>query len=136
MFEEGEQIEWVERHGFDEPPYEECIGCPLCGGGYEETMACEVCGSRQLREDLYGGICDECIDEYRKDFSTCLKISRSEGEKETIKINALIAMLLDEGDIEQILIEHIKLRIPEIDCSAYIDNDRDEFGEKLAKEFT
>jgi hypothetical protein len=134
IFEEGEQAEWVEMHGFRGGGGEHFSGCPLCHGEYQETVRCEVCGAEHLEDELNGGVCDECIDEYRKDFSACLKISRSEGEKETIKINALIATLLDDGDIEQILIEHIKERMPDVDCSAYIDNDISEFGEKLAKE--
>lgn len=28
---------YIERHGFDYPPYEEYYGCPGCGGGFEEV---------------------------------------------------------------------------------------------------
>lgn len=27
---------YVERHGFDTPPFEEYHGCPKCGGAFEE----------------------------------------------------------------------------------------------------
>jgi hypothetical protein len=128
IFEFGEELRYREPHG------EITYCCPICRGDYAETVRCDKCGAEHLADELNGGVCDECIDEYRKDFSACLKISRSEGEKETIKINTLIATLLDEGDIEQILIEHIKARMPDIDCSAYIDNDINWFTEKIIEE--
>lgn len=27
---------YIERHGFDYPPYEEYLGCPYCGGAFDE----------------------------------------------------------------------------------------------------
>lgn len=26
----------IDKHGFDHPPYEETLCCPLCGGSFEE----------------------------------------------------------------------------------------------------
>jgi hypothetical protein len=46
-------------------------------------------------------------------------------DKKQIKICSLIADLLDEGDIEQILYEHILKRMPDIDCSNYINRNKD-----------
>lgn len=34
---------WIETHGLDSPPYEECDGCPSCGGAYAETYKCDGC---------------------------------------------------------------------------------------------
>lgn len=41
VFEEPEY--WVEKHGFDYPPYEEWSGCPNCRGDYVETHICDGC---------------------------------------------------------------------------------------------
>lgn len=32
-----EPKKFIEKHGFDTPPYEEFYGCPGCGGGYVEV---------------------------------------------------------------------------------------------------
>ena len=125
IFECGEEMHWVEPHG------EKKKGCPLCKGAYEETAKCKVCGGEHLDEELFGGVCEECIDEYRKDFDYCYEISL--GEKAEIKINSLLASLFDPSDIEAILIKHIKTNCPDIDCSEYIDSDISWFGEQIVK---
>lgn len=131
IFEEGEQAVWCETHGFDLPPYEKWSGCPVCKGAYEETVKCKVCGGEHLDEELFGGVCEECIDKYRKDFDSCYEISM--GQKDEIKINYLLASLFDASKIEAILIEHIKSNDPYIDCSKFIDEDISWFGEQIAK---
>ena len=130
IFEEGEQAVLEETHGLDTPPYERWYVCPICNGSYEETVRCAICGAEHLENELSGGVCDECIDEYRKDFNACYQISF--GETEEIKINALLASLFDVGDIEQILKEYIRDRWHDVDCSGFIDNDKYWFGEILA----
>ena len=107
-------------------------GCPLCKGDYEETVKCSICGSEHLEDELNGGVCDECIDEYRKDFQTCYEVSF--GETEDIKINALLASLFDVSDIEQILKEYIRDKWQDVDCSQFIDEDKSWFGERLVEE--
>lgn len=131
IFEDGEQAIWEERHGLDTPPYEKMSGCPLCKSDYEETTPCAVCGSEHLEEELNGGVCDECIDEYRKDFNACYGVSL--GETTEIKINSLLASLFDVSDIEQILKEYIRDRWKDVDCSPFIDEDISWFGEKLVE---
>lgn len=123
IFEEGEEKLHIEPHG------EEWHGCPRCGGSYQETERCEICGSEHLEEELNCGICEECIDDHKHDFAYCYEISA--GETEEISINALLASLLDASDIEQILIEHIKERCPDIDCSKFIDYDRYWFAQRM-----
>lgn len=48
-------INWVEPHG------EELSGCPYCKGAYVEVIECSLCGDYHRDEDLYDGICIECI---------------------------------------------------------------------------
>lgn len=126
IFEDGEESVWYEDHG------EMMRGCPVCDGAYEETVECEICGAAHLSEELNGGVCDECIDEYRNDFDTCYAVSM--GETQKVEINALLAALFDPCDIEQILKEHIRDRWQDVDCSPFIDNDISWFGERLAEE--
>ena len=134
IFEEGEQARWSESRGeyCGTPCSETMSGCPLCKGEYEETVQCAVCGSEHLEDELFGGVCDECIDEYRKDFDSCYEISL--GEKTEIKINSLLASLFDVSDIEQILKEYIQDKWQDVDCSTFIDEDKEWFGTKISKE--
>lgn len=130
IFEEGEQAQWTEMHGFDYGGGEEFSGCPRCHGEYEETTPCAVCGLEHTAEELFGGVCEKCIDSYRHDVNGCINVAR-EMPKEEIKINALLAYLFDEKDIEAILIERVKERMPDVNCSEFIDNDITWFGEQL-----
>lgn len=134
IFEEGEQAIINEKRGefWGAPCSEKMSRCPICKGDYEKTVQCAVCGSEHLEEELNGGVCDSCIDEYRKDFDSCYNISI--GEKTSIKINSLLASIFDEGDIEQILKEYIRKRWKDVDCSQFIDADISWFGERLAEE--
>ncbi len=134
IFEEGEQAQWDEDCGefWGVDCSKKMSGCPLCKGEYEETVPCKICGSEHLEEELNGGVCNECIDEYRKDFDACYDLCLCESTE--IKINSLLASLLDIADIEQILKEYLKKKWGEIDCSKFIDEDISWFGEKLAEE--
>lgn len=134
IFEEGEQARWIETIGefCGSSRSREMIGCPLCRGVYEKTVPCAVCGSEKLEEELNAGVCAECIDEKRKCFDFCHKIS--DGEKTEIKINSLLASLFDSSDIEQILKEYIHARWKDVDCSRFIDEDVSWFAEKMAEE--
>lgn len=134
IFEEGEQARWRESRGeyWGTPCYEEMSGCPLCKGSFEETVRCEICGAEHLDGELNGGVCDECIKEYSHDAEMCKKIST--GHTETIEIDAFLASVFEVADIEQILMDFIRERKPDIDCSAFIDGDEYWFGERLAEE--
>ena len=134
IFEDGEQATWREYMGecHGSPAYDEFCGCPLCKGDFEETKQCKICGGEFLEDELNGGcVCDECIEEYSKDFDTCYKISAN--EKEEIKINALLASLVSVSKIEAVLY-HILKKAEYVDCSAFINQDEDWFAEKLAEE--
>ena len=134
VFSEYDLNTWEESRGehFGIPCYEKISGCPICEGDYEETVQCAVCGSEHLEDELFGGVCSECIDEYRKDFNACYEISI--GETKEIKINALLASLFDVSDIEQILKEYIRDKWKDVDCSQFIDEDIQWFGEKISEE--
>lgn len=129
IFDEGEQAywdeprrDWSERHS----------GCPLCKHSYEKTVRCQICESEHLKNELLGGVCEECIDEYRKDPEMCYNVFKE--EKESIKINAFLAAVFDENEIERILYQIVKSEKGVLDCSKFIDDDICWFGERLAEE--
>lgn len=134
IFDEGEQRHSKQYVGecWGSDAYEDVSGCPLCDGDYEETKPCKICGSEHLEDELSGGVCDECIDEYRKNFDACYELSV--GETTEVKINSLLASLFEVSDIEQILKEYIQNKWQDVDCSPFIDEDISWFGEKLAEE--
>ena len=95
IFEEGES--WYEQHG------ERLSGCPCCGGGFEKTKQCKICCGEFLGDELLGGcVCDDCVEEYKRDLKTCYTIAET-APKEEIKINALLASVFDVTEIEEIL---------------------------------
>ena len=135
IFEEGEQAKWEEHH-----PYgmgtasEEFSGCPICKGEYEETKQCKICGGEFLEDELNGGlVCDNCVEEYKRDLKTCYAIAETT-EKQEIKINALLASLFDVDEIEAILYQQLESVKDNIDCSAFINEDKHWFAEKLEEE--
>lgn len=133
IFEDGEWARWEEHH-----PYgmgyaaEEFSGCPICKGDFEEAKQCKICGGEFLEDELNGCcVCNECIEEYSKDFDTCYKIADT--EKEEIKINALLVSLFDTNEIETILYHYLKTK-KDIDCSNFVNQDKDWFADKLVEE--
>ena len=135
VFEEGEQARWEEHH-----PYgmgyaaEEFSGCPVCNGSYEETKQCAICGGEFLEDELNGGcVCDDCVEEHKRDLKTCYEIAEST-EKQEIKINALLASVFDITEIEEILYQQLESLGNNNDFSAFINEDKDWFAEKLVEE--
>lgn len=133
-FEDCDISSWEESRGeyWGEPCTETMTGCPKCHGEYAEAAKCNMCGNYIHEDNIYGGVCQECIDD-NNDFETCLAISRRD-QKIEIKINRLIYTLLgDEDEIETVLLEYIRSR-KNIDCADYINEDVSWFGEQLVKE--
>lgn len=135
IFEEGEQATWAEHH-----PYgmgtasEEFSGCPICKGDFEKTKQCKICGGEFLEDELLGGcVCEDCVEEHKRDLKTCYEIAETT-EKQEIKINALLASLFDVDEIETILYQQLESVKNNIDCSAFINEDKDWFAEKLVEE--
>ena len=124
---------------FDEPQLkremhgEVLAWCPHCGGSFGEAKKCKICGNDFFEEELYGGgVCEDCLEEQKRDFKTCYKIAEL-AEKQEIQINALLAYLIDASKIEAVLY-HILKEAEYVDCSAFINQDKDWFAEKLVEE--
>lgn len=138
IFEEGEQARWEEHH-----PYgmgyaaEEFSGCPLCKGAYEEAKRCKICGGEFLEDELNNGVCESCIDyliiNNKRNLKTCYAIAER-AEKEEIKINALLACAFDVIEIEKILYQQLESMGNSNDFSAFINEDKDWFAERLVEE--
>lgn len=128
LFESGEEKTWVESYG------EQMSGCPMCGGGYEETVQCSICGSEHLAEELDGGVCEACIDEYRHDIGMCRKIG--EKSKESVEINSFFASMYSAEEIEELIWRDMMntQKIKSVDCTPFIEADRTWFAENLAEE--
>ena len=123
--------------------------CMYCGATIEEENlrdTCKECGCDVIEEATkcvrcgeyfplyeYGEVCENCVKEY-SDFECCYDIVFD--DKKEVKISSLIAYLLDEGDIEQILYEHILKRMPDIDCSGYIEKNKDWIVDAIEEEVT
>lgn len=136
IFEEGEQITFQENMGehFGEKVYKKITGCPICGGEYEESTPCSICGSEHLEEELSGGVCDECIDEYKYNIDMCYKIGSNDTDK--VELNCFLASMFDKGEIEEILFEELAKanKYNAVDCIDFINSDRYWFAEKLLEE--
>lgn len=64
IFDDGEQRAVKEYHPeVDGTCYEEFFVCPVCGGGYEETIHCGICGGEFTKDELYCGVCEDCLSE-------------------------------------------------------------------------
>lgn len=134
VFQEGDEHSWKEELGECSGAivYETMSGCPICHGDYEEATKCEICDSLQFEDEIFGGVCEKCIEEHRRDFETCYNIGAK--DEHEISINGLLATLFDETEIETILYNYIKEKCPDIDCGDFIYNDVLWFGEKLLEE--
>lgn len=136
LFEQGEERRWLESRGeyWGQPVHEETTGCPRCGGGFEETKPCGLCGSEKTEEEMVGGVCLDCLDDYKYDTDTCLKLG--ELEREEVELNSFLLSIFTRDEIEEALflaLNELKKYKP-VDCSDFIFADADWFGTKLREE--
>ena len=61
IFDEPDVMRFVEHHGeYDEPWAVDY--CPECGSDeFEEAECCSNCGEYFAEEDVYGGMCENCV---------------------------------------------------------------------------
>lgn len=134
IFEEGEQGKsrafLGECHGKNVYEEEKC--CPICGGDYEEAFACEICGTLHYKDNLCGGACDRCINEYRYDINTCYDVAKKMGE-EQVELNCFLASIFTKDEIENILFKELKNaeKFAKVNCDNFINADREWFAELI-----
>lgn len=136
IFEKGEEKHWTESRGefWGKPAEEPMTGCPHCKGDFEETSPCGICGSEKTEEEIVGGVCLDCLDNYKHDTDTCLKLG--ELEREEIELNSFLLSIFTRDEIEEALVlalNELKKYKP-VDCSDFIFADAEWFGDTLRKE--
>ena len=82
LFEEGEQAEWVEMHGFNYGKGEQWSGCPICKGCYKEIYPCRICGSYD--HDCDEEYCEDCKKNVKKRFSAFIEKEFTKEERELL----------------------------------------------------
>lgn len=136
IFEDGEEGSFFENGEFWGAPYSQRKSCcPLCKGNYEETTPCVICGSEHLDNELAGGVCDECLENYKYDIRLCFEIGKF--ATETIDLNSFIISMFDKEEIEEILFQALlndeKIH-GKVDCQKFINEDKSWFAERLTEE--
>ena len=100
--------------------------CPKCGSDYFERL-CVVCGDA----DADNGICDACLDRYATDYEALEKASNKCGGDDR-RIPELAASVLSDEEIKTALFQYIERN--NVDCSAFIKDDRGWFADFLEEE--
>lgn len=110
--------------------YESIGVCPNCScDEYHEAKKCSVCGEYFSETELFGGTCQQCIDEYTFDIDGCYELSQNDNP--SIEINGFLATMFSKSQIEDLLLRELKFW--NMDCLKYIDADKNYFGELLAE---
>jgi hypothetical protein len=123
---------WVEPHG------EMLTGCPICKGACDETKRCKMCDGEFLEEELESGVCEDCysklVMKYKYNPIGCFKLARE--EKQSVKINDFLVSQFTEIQIEEILLKEIVglASFSPIDCTQFIENDKDWFVKQALEE--
>lgn len=102
-----------------------------CGGIFKRFEECCICEVECPSEEVHNGVCDDCINHYGNNIKICYRL----GKKDTvdIKLNGFLAHLFTVDEIEDLLYSKLmeENKSKKIDCTSFIDIDRDWFGEML-----
>lgn len=112
--------------------YENITTCP-CGGNIEEAERCDECGEYYKPEDLYDGVCIDCLRE-EMTVDNAIKCGADGGAREEVSVNGFLARLFTSEKIDEILIREVERLISESDSNAiHIINQAEEWcGEDLS----
>lgn len=98
-------------HEFDEPtnecnmpvdPNDERAGCPNCGSpDFELVGTCIECGAAKVDENLFNGMCIDCIRHAAYDVRKTMDYGND--RKEAVELNGVLAFALSTVQIEAIL---------------------------------
>lgn len=130
IFEHGEEARWTEMHG------EHMTGCPVCKCAYEETIPCRVCGSAHLDDELYSGICRECLIEQATPQNVLEYVSEEHIEidfysyfyrSEMTVISPELRRLMRGGVLQLVALDKMRKKTDTADkCEAYIVQEESE----------
>ena len=112
----------------DHSVYEDYGVCPYCGSDdFEEARKCEICGEYMLVDELFGDVCEGCIEQYENDIQGCYELSQNETVE--ISINAFLYEMFTTQEIEELLLR--ELISSNASCKRFIESDKTRFGELL-----
>ena len=142
IFDYGDESVWSEDRGFigDERVYEVMGGCPCCGGSYDETVRCKKCGSEHLEDELFDGVCEDCLVDikstYKYNIKKCFELADKSGEKNNVGINPFLFCMFTERQIEEVLYRELiyASSVKPIDCTPFIESDEYWFNERIVEE--
>ena len=134
LFEEGEQTSWEEDRGeyWGSPCSEKMYGCPNCRGNFEKTVSCKICGKKCLKDKLINDVCEECINKNKENIDLCFEIAESENEK--IELNCFLTSVFTKDEIEEILLERLKLSKKishKLNFDDFVNQDKSWFAERM-----
>jgi hypothetical protein len=101
--------------------------CPYCKGDFDKTKNCEICGEDFFEDELFGDVCEDCIQQYENDIQGCYELSQNETEE--ISINAFLCEMFTTQEIEELLLR--ELIGSNASCKKFIESDKIRFGELL-----
>ncbi len=103
-----------------------------CGGTFVEAKRCAICDEWCNPDDLYGGVCESCLDN-NVDADNALQLG--DENKEKIEINGFLAQAFSESEIESILKSKLNNNksFYHNDIKNYCLGDKDCFGEMLVE---
>lgn len=136
VFEPCEAGEYEDYGEFWGVPFSEKYPCcPKCGGGYGDAFRCKICENDYLEDELYGGVCEDCIDGYKYDFKTCFEIGKNDNVE--IELNGFLAAAFSSEDIERILMRSLEeeSKVRPINCTPWISENKDWFGKMLLEKY-
>ena len=108
--------------------YEDYGVCPNCeSDDFEEARKCEICGEYMLADELFGDVCEDCIQQYENDIQGCYELSQNETVE--ISINAFLYEMFTTQEIEELLLR--ELISSNASCKRFIESDKTRFGELL-----
>ena len=117
IFEKGEAATWTEAHGFTDGFCETFYGCPMCRGDYEETAPCKNCEREKTEDELYNGLCKECL-EKRLTKETAIKYLVESGIVVDFAFTVLFGIEVPQSTSKALL----DFILPFVECHANEDN--------------
>lgn len=100
-----------------------------------EMAYCKCCHNEFKDEDVFFGLCEECLKENSENIDVLYKVGKYD-EKKDIKLNSFLHSVFTIEEIEEILIERLKQcqNIKhKLDFSEFVKQDESWFAEKVVE---
>lgn len=94
--------------------YEDYSVCH-CGGSVSEASTCDICGEYFHDDDLYSGVCEDCL---KDEMTVDNAIKAGADAKLEVEINGFLASCFTPEQIEELLIKALEEKIDSSDGAA------------------